>query len=298
MDIKQLEYFVRVAELGSFTKAALSLQIAQSALSRQVRSLEIELRQSLFDRNGRGVVLTAAGKRLVAHGQGILQQVERARHDLMDRHGEPTGHLTVGLPPSIGRTMTSPLVGAFQAQFPGATLTIIEGLSAYLLEWLSIGRVDLAIVYAGGWSPAIKMSLLRDEPLFLISSRKAKLGLVKANKPVTLIDVAQQPLVIPSRPHAIRMLLETALAGIGRKSKIVVEIDSIPSILELVECGMGCAVLGDSAVQGANRAAFDIRPIRKSNLFAQLWLATSAQRPESTLVVHTAALVRELMKAT
>ena len=82
MDLKQIEYFVQIAELGSFTRAGSVLRIAQPALSRQVRSLEVELRQPLFDRNGRGVTLTPAGTRLLAHGRGILQQVERARQDL------------------------------------------------------------------------------------------------------------------------------------------------------------------------------------------------------------------------
>ena len=82
MDLKQLEYFVHVAEFGSFTLSSRFLRVAQPALSRQVRALEVELRQTLFQRNGRGVTLTEPGKRLLEHARGILQQVERARHDL------------------------------------------------------------------------------------------------------------------------------------------------------------------------------------------------------------------------
>src|SRR3954471_24677434 len=136
MDLKQLEYFVHVAELGSFTRAASFLSIAQPALSRQVRSLEVELRQSLFERNGRGVTLTEAGSRLLAHGRGILQQVERARLDMEDHRGAATGRLVIALPPSVSRTLTSPLVAAFRARFPKATLSVVEGLSTYVLEWL------------------------------------------------------------------------------------------------------------------------------------------------------------------
>ena len=81
MDLKQLEYFVRVAELGSFTRAAIELDVAQPALSRQVRLLEVELRQTLLVRSGRGALPTEAGKLLLEHGRGILYQVERARED-------------------------------------------------------------------------------------------------------------------------------------------------------------------------------------------------------------------------
>src|SRR5262245_29248541 len=103
LNLRQLETFVKVAELGSFSKAALILSLAQPALSRQVRLLETELRQNLLLRTGRGVVLTEAGKRLYEHSIGVLQLVARARSDLMASRGEPTGHIVIGLPPSMGR---------------------------------------------------------------------------------------------------------------------------------------------------------------------------------------------------
>src|SRR5436190_1299188 len=109
MNLKQLEYFVQVAELGSFSKAALALDIAQPALSRQVRALETELHQQLFLRNGRGVALTDAGKRLFDHSVAVLQLVSHAREDLGASRDEPVGRVTIGLPPSIGRQFTLPM---------------------------------------------------------------------------------------------------------------------------------------------------------------------------------------------
>ncbi|MCB1718541.1 MAG: LysR family transcriptional regulator, partial [Candidatus Competibacteraceae bacterium] len=82
MDLKQIEYFIRVAELGSFTRASIDLNVAQPALSRQVRLLEVELGQSLLIRNGRGVIATDAGKSLLEHGRGVMHQIERLREDL------------------------------------------------------------------------------------------------------------------------------------------------------------------------------------------------------------------------
>ena len=101
MDLKQIEYFVRVAELGSFTRAAVVLNIAQPALSRQVRLLEVELRQNLLVRNGRGAVPTEAGKVLLEHGRGILHQVERAREELGRVRGALAGRVAIGLPTSV-----------------------------------------------------------------------------------------------------------------------------------------------------------------------------------------------------
>ena len=99
MDLKQLEYFVRVAELGSFTRASIALDIAQPALSRQVRLLEVELRQNLLVRNGRGAAPTEAGKLLLEHARGILHQVERAREELGRVRGALAGRVAIGLPP-------------------------------------------------------------------------------------------------------------------------------------------------------------------------------------------------------
>ncbi|RZJ52581.1 MAG: LysR family transcriptional regulator, partial [Acidovorax sp.] len=120
MDLKQLEYFVRVAELGSFTRAAAALDVAQSALSRQIRLLEVELRQNLLVRNGRGATPTEAGKLLVEHGRGILHQMARAREDMDRMRGGLSGRVAIGLPNSVARVMTVPLTRAFRQELPEA----------------------------------------------------------------------------------------------------------------------------------------------------------------------------------
>ena len=147
MNLKQLEYFVQVAELGSFSKAAVVLDIAQPALSRQVRALETELHQQLFLRNGRGVALTDAGKRLFDHSVAVLQLVSHAREDLGASRDEPVGRVTIGLPPSIGRQFTLPLIDRFKKELPAARLAIVEGLSSHIVEWVTTGRVDVGLVY-------------------------------------------------------------------------------------------------------------------------------------------------------
>ena len=296
VDLKQLEYFVHVAELGSFTRAATVLRVAQPALSRQVRSLEVELRQPLFDRNGRGVTLTEAGKRLLAHGRGILQQVERARLDLEDQRGAASGRLAIGLPPSVSRTLTGPLVTAFRERFPKATLTMVEGLTTYVLEWLVLGRIDCAVVYNAAPAAAVDLVPVLDEPLFLVSARRSATTLL--GKPVGLARLAEMDLVMPSRPHSIRMLTETTLAGAGLKPRIGLEIESVPAILDLVERNPLHAVLGLNALRG-RELAFVAQPIvlaRDRPLAAQLAIATSAQRPRGPLIEQGTALLAELLQ--
>ena len=296
MDLKQIEYFVQVAELGSFTRAASVLRIAQPALSRQVRTLEVELRQNLLDRNGRGVTLTDAGQRLLAHGRGILQQVQRAKLDLEEQRGAPVGRLALGVPPSVGRMLTAPLVHGFRKQFPRASLTMVEGLSTYVLEWLVQGRIDCAVVYNAAPSPALNLTPVLDERLFLLSATDKAKGKAR-RRSASLHDVAARELVIPSRPHAIRMLLETQLAAAGLKPRIGFEIESVPAILDLVEHGELHAVLTRSALRGRENA-FVARPVQIAPgrpLNTTLWLATSAQRPRGPLLEQGAALVQQML---
>ena len=294
MDFKQLQTFVQVAELGSFTRAAMVLKVAQPALSRQVRSLEVELRQNLFERNGRGVTLTDAGQRLLAHGRGILQQVQRAVLDLEAQRGAPVGRLALGVPPSVGRMLTAPLVNQFRERFPKATLTMVEGLSTYVLEWLVQGRIDCAVVYNAAPNTLLDMAPVLDERLYLVGARARRAARVLR---ASVNDVATRELVIPSRPHSIRMLLETTLAGAGLKPRIGLEIESVPAILDVVESGSLHAVLTRSALRG-REAQFLARPIHITKgqpLTTTLWLATSAQRPRGPLLEQGSELIRQML---
>jgi len=294
MDLKQIEYFVHVAELGSFTKAASLLSIAQPALSRQVRSLEVELEQTLLYRNGRGVSPTEAGKRLLAHGRGILLQVERARQEVEEVRGAPVGRVVVGAPPTIGKMLAVPLVAEFQARFPRATLGIVEGLTTYVTEWLLMGRVDIAVLHNPVASPALTLSPLMEEHLCLIGpSRRGK---ARSNAPVRMRDLPNYPLIIPSRPHAFRMQVDTQLANLGLKANVVLEIDGVPAMLDLVHQGYGHAVLPANRVRADNQLrTFATQPIIEPRLASTLALAIPAQRPTTPLTRHTLELLQRFV---
>lgn len=276
MDLKQLEYFVRVAELGSFTRASIALDTAQPALSRQVRLLETEFGQHLFIRTGRGVTTTEAGKLLLEHGRGILHQVERAREDLMRARGALAGRVALGLPPSLSRVLTCPLTREIRARLPEASLSISEALSVTMQDFLIAGQLDMALLYNVVPTPDIETTPILEEDLFLVKSSAAG----DTPTPVTLAQVAEIPLVIPNRPHAIRMLVETELSGIGKRPRIALEIDSVAAILDLVADGAGCAVLSMNAVTKLGKAsALVAHPIVEPRLRSRLCLAASARRP-------------------
>jgi LysR family nitrogen assimilation transcriptional regulator len=270
--------------------------VVQPALSRQVRQLETELGQNLFERNGRGVVLTEAGTRLLEHARGILTQVGRARQELEDQRNGDSGHFTLGLPPTLGRSVTVPLVKAFDRRLPNAQLATVEGLSAYIVEWLNLGRIDCALVYNALGSPALDLQPLLDEQLFLIAPLPAR-GLRKARKSVTLAELADYPLNIPSRPHAMRMSVESALAGVDVKIKVAHEIECIPAIIDLVRQGHGYAVLPLNAVKSTPWSdEVLVKPILAPILRTSLSIATSAQRPRSPLLRKAIDVVRDVVR--
>ncbi len=129
------------------------------------------------------------------------------------------------------------------------SLATVEGLSAYMLEWLNVGRVDCALVYNAPASPTVDLQPLLDDQLFLIAPLARARRRRKARKSITLAELADYPLIIPSRPHAMRMSVENALAGVDRKIRVAHEIECIPAVIDLVRQGHGFAVLPLNAVK-------------------------------------------------
>jgi len=292
MDLKQLEYFVAVVDLGGFSRASRLLGVAQPAISRQLRSLEVELRQSLLLRNGRGAVPTEAGKRLLAHARGILQQVERARLEVDEVKGTPVGHVAIGLPPTLARVLTAPIVRDFRQRFPHATVSIVEGLSATIQEWVRVGRVDVGLVYNPAPAPAIELAPLLEEDLCLIGPRSGR----REAATVPMRELPRYPLIMPARPNAIRTLVEARLAGLGLRPHVTLEVDAIGAIVDLVAEGLGYAILSRRALpEGEDGGGLVARPIVRPPLKSSLAIAVSAQRPATPLQKACVELVAVLV---
>lgn len=297
MDLKQLEYFVRVAELGSFTRAAQVLGVAQPALSRQVRLLEVELRQNLLVRNGRGATPTEAGQLLLEHGRGILHQVERAREELSRVRSGLAGRVALGLPPSVARVLTVPLTRAFRQKLPEAQLSISEGLSTAMQENLHNGRLDIAVLYNPSPMPGVELRPLVKEELLLVQPRPRGLSEDPPPPPLALQELALLPLVIPSRPNAIRMHVEAEMAAHGCRPNIALEIDGVSAILDLVADGAGCAILSRNAVMRSIKpSAYTVRTIGSPALHIALSTAISALRPSTLTQQATLALLHQTAK--
>jgi LysR family transcriptional regulator, nitrogen assimilation regulatory protein len=242
MNIRQLRFFLQIAELGSMTRAAAFLNIAQPALSRHVQQLEEELGVTLFQRSDRGVALTNAGLLLRDRATGLLQHFERVRQEVRDEFNEPSGELTAAMPPSMLELVTLPSIVRFRERYPAVLLRVIEGISGVLNAWsmVQLGKADLAVVTNVEPLATLESSVFLREALCVIGPKSA--GFDPARR-VALEEVAARPLIVPGRPNSLRLILETAMAERKFPLDIAFEGNSPNLILLAVEAGLGFTAL-------------------------------------------------------
>jgi LysR family nitrogen assimilation transcriptional regulator len=246
MDIRQLRTFRTVAELGSLSKAADRLRIAQPGLSRQIKLLEQELRVQLFVRNGRGMLLTGAGRMLLDRTQGLVRQIEQMRDDIQSAGGNPSGSVVLGLVPTVSAVLSGRLAARILAGFPDISLRIVESYGGHLVEWLHRGEMDLAITYG----PAIDLHLTAQsigyEEIAVVGPPGSGL---RARKQVDLDWLLKQKLILPSMAHGLRALLEKAVVRRKMTLKALIEVDSYRAQISLMEEGIGYTLLPASAIR-------------------------------------------------
>ena len=288
MDLRQLEYFVAVADAGSFSRAATLLHLAQPSLSRQVALLENDLGQRLLVRTGRGVAPTDAGAALLVHARRMLDLARQARDEVAELGGSPSGRIVVGLPPRVALGLSVPLVQRFRERFPRAVITVLEGLSVSLRESLVAGRLDLALLFDPPATPPLQYTTLMRERLLLVAPPGATLP-----SRVGLTALARYPMVLPSAPNAIRSLVDGALRQRGVALDVIAEVGAVQTVLRLVAQGVGHTLLPESAVTGPD-GALPAAPVGPPAIWNTLVLATPVARPATRLSRETAALLREL----
>ncbi|MBP8018989.1 MAG: LysR family transcriptional regulator, partial [Hylemonella sp.] len=193
--------------------------------------------------------------------------------------------------PSLSKLITVPLTHAFRDALPQAQLTLTEGFSVLMYEGLRAGRLDMTVLYNPPPSPDLETELLHEEALVLISAGEKASGRAAKvlGETVSLKELANLPLIIPSRPNAFRLLLDAEMARLGYKANIVLEIDGLNAILDLVKEGLGYAVLPKYTLSNFVKPhPMVTHKIEKPTLMSALTLVWSAKRP--TTETHKVAL--------
>lgn len=290
MDLVRLQYFMAVANAQSYSKAVAALNLSQPTLSRQVQLLEAEVGQPLLERHGRGVRLTESGKAMLAHARAINTAVENAKADMAERLSSPRGKIRVGLPPLVASLITPDLVQQFLLACPDASIIVEESLSIRLREWLVSDRLDVAVLFDPTHTAQMLVEPLVREPLVLISTRP----LPERVKVSQLVDY---PLVLPSRPQALRVIFDEAVEDQQLPLRIVAEVDTIKMVLSLVARNVGCSLVPASAVKTWPAAepvhvAQVVQPVIRNRIV----LATPSARPNNRLVKAVNGIIKQLMK--
>lgn len=279
MELRQLRYFVRIVELGSMSRAAIELDVVQSALSQQITRLESELATRLLHRTPRGVAPTQAGVAFFREAQLTLRHAEQAARAA--QQARLSGSVSVGLAPTTSAVLGLPLMQAMRERYPDVRLHMVESMSGHLTAMLNARQLDLAVLFdtrlhqtrqdggGRGWS----VQPLLEEDLFLVQ----RAGAPCLPAEIAIAGLAEVPLILPTGPHGLRSTLDTAFAGAGIAPSVVLEVDSLAMVMAAVDAGLGAtlqpwAALGryPDAAQRFQCARISDAPARRVNLLCSL----------------------------
>lgn len=294
MDLKQLQYFIVIAEQRSFSRAADMLDVSQPSLSRQIQLLEAELGQHLLVRTGRGVELTEAGTRLLGHARTLHHLATQAKQDLINFRSSAPGRVRLGIPPRVARRLAPNIMQQFRAQFPASSITLAEGLSAQLRDWLLKDKVDLALLYEPAPSSLMQVESLYREELVLAHAHAGRPVLPAT---IAVADLDKYPLVLPSAPNTIRALVEQTCRECNVQLNVVAEVDVVQTIVETLSYShepvftiIPRSALGD--IPGPTRLS--CAPIVEPAIRNNLTLAIATAAAQSQLVLAVAQIIRAI----
>jgi DNA-binding transcriptional LysR family regulator len=247
MELRQLEYFVAVADEASFTRAAARLHVAQPGVSAQVRQLERELGQDLFDRSGRTVRLTEAGAAVLVHARAALGAAAGARLAVDELSGLMRGHVAVGMVVACSSFDLANLLAEFHRDYPAVEIALSEANTDVLVEGLRTRRLDLAFVGLGDTTPpGIEIELVADEPLVAAVSTHDVLA---GRATISLDAIRNRALMSLPRGTGLRSSLDEACARSGFEPRVALEASNLGILAQLARLGLGVAILPESVAR-------------------------------------------------
>jgi len=287
MELRHLRCLVMVADEAHFTRAAQRLQIAQPALSQQIRRLEAELGLPLVERTTRSVRLTSAGRLLVEHARRMLHEADIAVAELEDMRGLRTGRLAIGASQTMGSVDLSLLLAEFHGRYPGVELSVEEDISPALAGALGRDELDLAFITMAGEGLGLESHAVATEALVCLLPPDHAL----AGRPeVELRDLEAESFVVFRRGATIRQRVDEASRADGFSPRVLFETNNVSRMGSLVSAGLGVAVLPESdAARFAPAVA--VVPLAAPVLTHTVYVSWRAQRRHSPAARAFAELV-------
>ncbi len=282
MDIKQLRYFIAIAEEGSLSAASQRLRVAQPSLSQHVIKLEQELGVTLVARSSRGVVLTASGEILLRHAREICQSMSVCQETVKKSGSVPEGSVAFGMPSSTSMVLSVPLAETVRHLLPKVKLCVVEAMSGFIREWLQDETIDLGFLYDHDDARVFEARELMHEELNFYAAADGWPLKRPAGEPVPLAEIVGLDLVLPSRRHGMRRTIETFAQARGLELNVSVEMDALAQIKELVSRGSGYTILAAAAAHDrVARGELISSPIVDPVITRPIYLVRKLTRPQT-----------------
>src|SRR5580704_5637103 len=288
MELRSLHYFVRIAELGSITRAAAHLHVAQPALTRHVQRLEDELNVALFTGANRGVRLTEAGQKLLDGATRVLRDIERTGDEIRAQDAHPSGKIILGITPTLCPVLVPDLFGRMRRDYPMIELKVMHAGMVRLEEFVIDGRVDIALLSELSRSRLIVSTRLAEEEMVLVTQPGARRpGIVTGD------ELRRTSLILGD---GLRAAMDALLAGLEIELKVETELNDHETIRLMVQEGAGAAVLPLSSVsRECARGLVAAHRITETGVFRTLALGVRASRNASLAREAAARTIRGLI---
>lgn len=292
MNIRRLKSFITIVDMGSITRAADALHIAQPALSQQLVALEEHFRRQLLIRSQQGVVPTEAGKVLYGHANAMLRQFAQAEADVLSAGQTLTGRVSVGLAPfSVAATLAMSLLSEMRQRHPGILLHLVESVGQAYSELVANGRLEMALLHGRGGIKGLHYEPVLDEEFFFVAH--ADFDFDDEGGALQISQLSTLPMLLPPSYNFVRRAIDEAFSLHHQTLRVVGELEAVKSIARAVDVGLGCTIMPKAIAERIQSESRDvvIRSISGPVISETLSLCTSERTPLS----EPAAAVRELL---
>lgn len=242
MDIRRLRSFITIVDMGSITRAADILHIAQPALSQQLATLEEQFRQKLLTRSQQGVMLTDAGKVVYRHAQIILRQVDQAQAEALLAGERPAGRVSVGLAPfSSAATLALRLLEETKRRYPDILLHLTESVSQPYSQMIMNGRIEMGLIHGSGPIRGVRFEPLLQEEFFLVAHKS--MGVQEDIKPIVVSELGSLPFLLPPSYNFVRRAIDLAFTRSRTSLTVTAELEAVRTIARAVDSGLGATIM-------------------------------------------------------
>lgn len=275
LNLRQLQTFVTVARLNSFTRAAQLLHLSQPALTKQVRQLEETLGVRLFDRNTRTVELTRIGKELAPVVNQLLRELDAVVVNTKELAAQSRGVIRIAALPSISSTILPTAVARFKEGYPGISVVLKDVIAQRLVALVKAEEVDFGIGSLNAVDPEVRFSLLLTDRMIVVFPPGSTL---ERKKVIGLRDLVGLPLVLMDPDSSVRRLIDRAFESIGEFATPAFEATYMSTAAGMVKAGLGVTILPSSAFEMGELTGLRTRPIKHSALTREIGVIEKSGR--------------------